>query len=114
MSVDGAHDAVLASTRSFGESVVTKREVCAPLIVRVGVAEHGPTAPELDGTATSPEPSTTAATMTLLARFTRRPPRTSDHPSCRSASPTATTAPGPYPSTRMRVGRRVPEECTNS
>ena len=49
MAVDGAHDAASALTRSFGLSVVVKRDVCAPVIVRVGDAEHGPAAPPVAG-----------------------------------------------------------------
>src|SRR6478609_3669114 len=49
MAVLGAHDAAFASTRSFGLSVAVNRVVCAPLIVRVGVAEQGPAAPPVVG-----------------------------------------------------------------
>src|SRR5689334_6953018 len=75
MAVLGAHDAPLASTRSFGLSVVVNRVVCAPAIVRVGVAEQGPAASPVAGaTATSAPATTSDATPTCAKRLPTMPP----------------------------------------
>src|SRR6476619_1504245 len=102
MVVDGAHEAASAFTRSFGLSVVVNRVVCAPVMVRVATAEHGPTAP--DGplpTATRPLPTTSAAISTLPHRRVTRPPRTSPV--------IPAVAPPPRRSRRHRVRTPRPE-----
>src|SRR6478752_9661193 len=75
MVVDGAHDAASALTRSLGFSMLVKRAVCAPEMVRVAIAEHGPAAPALAGTATSPAVATTAPSSTLWTRMLTLPPQ---------------------------------------
>src|SRR3954470_689053 len=75
MAVLGAHDAPSALTRSFGLRVVVNRAVCAPVIVRVGNAEHGPAAPPVPGAiATTPPAATSAAIATFATRLPTMPP----------------------------------------
>src|SRR5690242_15187186 len=103
MVVDGAHDAVSALTRSLGFSVLVKREVCTPGMVRVGVAEQGPAAPAAVGTATSPAVATTAPSSTLWTRMLTLPPQ------LRPANRTVATP--PRRSRRHRVRTPRPESA---
>src|SRR6478735_117669 len=75
MAVFGSHDAASAFTRSFGLSVVVNRDVCGPVIVRVGDAEHTPAAPPGAGAATSgPAVTTRAAIAARATRLLTLPP----------------------------------------
>src|SRR6478752_8387463 len=64
-----AHDAASAFTRSFGLSVVVNRDVCAPVIVRVGDAEHTPAAPPGAGAVTTTPAVTRAAIAACATRL---------------------------------------------